>query len=105
DGSVDALVRLAVREGLDPVTAITMATLNPAEHYGLRDRGAVAPGRRADLFVTSDLGSLPVELVIAGGRVVARDGRRLRDSVVRATALPDNFRVAWPADLRLPARG
>ncbi|WP_324341260.1 adenine deaminase [Baekduia sp.] len=105
DGSVDALVRLGVRGGLDPVTAITMATLNPAEHYGLRDRGAVAPGRRADLFVTSDLRALPVELVVAGGAIVARDGRRLRDSVAPPTTLPDTFRVAWPADLGLPARG
>jgi adenine deaminase len=105
DGSIDALVRLAIRGGLDPVTAITMATLNPAEHYGLRDRGAVAPGRRADLFVTSDLRTLPVELVVAGGRVVARDGQRLQDSVAPAATLPNTFDVAWPPDLRLPAGG
>ncbi|MCW3047253.1 MAG: ade [Solirubrobacterales bacterium] len=105
DGSIDSLVRLAIRGGLDPVTALTMATHNPAEHYGLRDRGAVAPGRRADLLVTSDLRELPVELVIAGGRLVARDGRRLRDSVAPAAPLPDTFHVAWPADLRLPAGG
>jgi adenine deaminase len=105
DGSIDALVRLAIGGGLDPVTAITMATLNPAEHYGLRDRGAVAPGRRADLLVTSDLRALPIELVIAGGRVVARDGIRLRDSVAPTVTLPDTFNVAWPADLRLPAAG
>jgi adenine deaminase len=105
DGSIDALVRLAIRGGLDPVTAVTMATLNPAEHYGLRDRGAVAPGRRADLLVTSDLRALPVELVVAGGRIVARDGRRLRDSAAPAATLPDTFNVAWPADLRLPAGG
>jgi adenine deaminase len=106
DGSIDSLVRLAIRGGLDPVTAITMATHNPAEHYGLRDRGAVAPGRRADLFVTSDLRALPVELVLAAGRIVARDGRRLRDSVAGpAATLPDTFHVAWPPDLRLPAAG
>ena len=105
DGSIDSLVRLAIRGGLDPVTAVTMATLNPAEHYGLRDRGAVAPGRRADLFVTSDLHALPVELVIAGGQVVARDWQRLRDSVAPAATLPDTFHVAWPEDLRLPAGG
>jgi adenine deaminase len=106
DGSIDSLVRLAISGGLDPVTAVTMATHNPAEHYGLRDRGAVAPGRRADLVVTSDLRTLPVELVVAGGRVVARDGRRLRDSVAAAAAaLPDTFHVAWRPDLRLPAGG
>jgi adenine deaminase len=105
DGSIDSLVRLAIRGGLDPVTAITMATQNPAEHYGLHDRGAVAPGRRADLFVTSDLRTLPIDLVVAGGRVVARDGRRLGDCVAQTASLPDTFHVAWPAHLHLPARG
>ncbi|HEY6762769.1 MAG TPA: adenine deaminase [Baekduia sp.] len=111
DGSIDALVRLAIRGGLDPVTAITMATRNAAEHYGLRDRGAVAPGRRADLFVTSDLRALPVELVIAGGRVVGRDGRRVGGGdgagapAVAAATLPNTFNIAWPDDLRLPAGG
>jgi adenine deaminase len=105
DGSVDALVRLAVRGGLDPVTAITMATLNAAEHYGLRDRGALAPGRRADIVVTSDLRTLPIELVIAGGRIVARDGQGLGRSAGPAAELPNTFNVAWPPDLRMPARG
>jgi adenine deaminase len=105
DGSIDSMVRQAIHGGLDPVTAIAMATLNPAEHYGLRDRGAVAPGRRADLFVTSDLRALPIELVVAGGRVVARDGRRLRDSPASAAMLPGTFHVAWPPDLRLRAAG
>jgi adenine deaminase len=105
DGSIDALVRLAIRGGLDPVRAIAMATHNPAAHYGLRDRGAVAPGRRADLLVTSDLRTLPVELVLAGGRIVARDGQRLRDSVAPAATLPDTFHVAWPPNLQLPAGG
>jgi adenine deaminase len=48
---------------------------------------------------------LPVELVVAGGRVVARDGQRLRDSVAPAATLPDTFHVAWPQDLRLHAAG
>jgi adenine deaminase len=103
DGSIDALVRLAIRGGLDPVTAVTMATINPAEHYGMRDRGAVAPGRRADLLVTSDLRAFPIELVFAGGRLVARDGQRLRDSVAAPSNLPGTFQVLWPRDLRLAA--
>lgn len=74
EGSVDHLVRFAIRSGLDPVTAIRMATLNPAEHYRLHDRGAVAPGRRADLFVFSNLSAPRAEMVFRNGELVARDG-------------------------------
>ena len=74
DGHIDYLIRLAVSDGLDPVTAIQMATLNTAEWFRLRDRGAVAPGRRADLVVFSDPNDFRAGLVYAGGRLVARDG-------------------------------
>ncbi len=75
EGSIDHLVRLAIAEGIDPVTAIRMATLNTAEHYRLRDRGAVAPGRRADLVVFSDLSSPRAEEVFVSGELVAREGK------------------------------
>jgi adenine deaminase len=74
DGHIDHLVRLAVANGLDPITAIQMATLNIAEFYGLDDRGAVAPGRRADLVVCGDLSDFRAERVFVGGQVVAEDG-------------------------------
>lgn len=74
EGSVDHLIRFAIRSGLDPVTAIRMATLNPAEHYRLDDRGAVAPGRRADLFVFSNLSAPRAEMVFRNGELVAQDG-------------------------------
>ncbi len=75
DGHMDHLVRLAVANGLDPITAIQMATLNIAEAYRLDDRGAVAPGRRADLVVTSDLTDFRAERVFVAGDE-ARSGRR-----------------------------
>jgi adenine deaminase len=74
DGHMDHLLRLAVANGLDAMTALQMATLNIAEAYGLSDRGAIAPGRRADLAVVSDLEQFRVELVFTGGRVVAENG-------------------------------
>ncbi|MCA9967632.1 MAG: adenine deaminase, partial [Anaerolineales bacterium] len=62
--------------GLPPITAIQMATLNTAEHFGVaRDIGSVTPGRYADMILTSDLVTLPIELVIARGDVVAENGR------------------------------
>ncbi len=75
DGHIDHLIRLAVANGLDPMTAIQMATLNIAEAYRLDDRGAVAPGRRADLVVCPDLGEIRAQRVYVGGRLVAEDGR------------------------------
>jgi adenine deaminase len=106
DGSIDALVRMAIGAGLDPVVAITMASLNAAEHFGLRDRGAVAPGRRADLVLFEDLAAPRPSLVVAGGRVVAREGERVGGGeAARAAGLAPAMNVAWPADLRLRREG
>jgi adenine deaminase len=102
DGSIDALARTAIGAGLDPVIAITMASLNAAEHYGLRDRGAVAVGRRADLMVVEDVRDLRASLVLAGGRVVARDGERVGGGGPAPSGLPPTMNVAWRDDLRLP---
>ncbi len=85
EGSIDHLVRLAVANGLDPILAVRMATLHAAEAFGLRDRGAVAPGRRADLAVVDTLESFRVLRVYAGGRLVARDGAPQGDWPAPAT--------------------
>ncbi len=79
DGHMNRVVRHAVAQGLKPVIAIQMASLNTAQHFGLeRELGSITPGRRADLFLTSDLISLPVELVLARGLVMAENGRLTR---------------------------
>ncbi|MFQ5536157.1 MAG: adenine deaminase [Gemmatimonadota bacterium] len=74
EGGIDAMLRFMLERGVDPVTAVRTATLNPAEYFGLRDRGAVVPGRRADLVVVDDLETLRIRSVWAGGTEVARDG-------------------------------
>jgi adenine deaminase len=75
DGHMNRVVRHAIAQGLQPVTAIQMATLNTAEHFGLeKDIGSLTPGRYADLIITSDLPALPIEVVIAAGEVVAENG-------------------------------
>lgn len=71
-------VRMAVRFGLDPVSAVRMATLNAAECYCLRDRGGIAPGMRADLVLVEDLQDFRVLSCWAGGELVARNGKMLR---------------------------
>jgi adenine deaminase len=70
-GHIDAIVVEAIRLGLDPILAIQMATLNPADYFRLTDVGAIAPGRRADLFIFSDLSAPVAEAVYSRGRLVA----------------------------------
>lgn len=80
DGHMNRVVRHAIAQGLKPITAIQMATLNTAQHFGLeRELGSITPGRRADLILTSDLVTLPIECVIARGQVLAENGKLLAE--------------------------
>ncbi|HET8577533.1 MAG TPA: adenine deaminase C-terminal domain-containing protein [Methylomirabilota bacterium] len=75
-GFVDALLSLAMNEGVPPVEAYRMVTLNPATYYGKdADLGGIAPGRYADVLILRDLSDPRPAAVIAGGRIVAREGR------------------------------
>ena len=71
DGDIDAVVRKAIRLGLDPVRAIQMATINTAEYFKLDRLGAIAPGYLANLMVLGELSSLQVEMVFYQGHLVA----------------------------------
>jgi adenine deaminase len=80
EGHMDRVVRHAIAQGLPPMTAIQMATLNTAVHFGVeKDIGSITPGRYADIIVTSDLTSLPVDMVIAAGQILAEKGELLVD--------------------------
>jgi len=104
EGHVDFMVRMAVAQGLDPITAIQMATLNTAEWFRLHDRGAVAPGRRADLVVFSDLHDFQAEMVFAGGQLVAQNGELVAELPRPGITLPRTMNVNWARmRLSLPA--
>jgi len=77
DGHIDQMCRIAVAEGIAPEDALLMATLHAARAHGLRDRGAVAPGLRADLVLLDDLTSFRPAHVYKDGRLVATDGATL----------------------------
>ncbi|MCX7566001.1 adenine deaminase [Sulfitobacter sp. F26169L] len=80
DGHMNRVVRHAIDCGCDPLVALQMATINTATHFGLeREIGSLTPGRRADVILSSDLRTLPVETVIARGEIVAQDGVCLVD--------------------------
>ena len=91
DGHMNRVVRHAIDCGCDPLVALQMATLNTATHFGLeRELGSIAPGRRADVILTSDLRALPIHGVIARGRTVAVDGR----------ITVETPHLDWPEDVR-----
>ena len=106
NGNVRHNVHVAVQMGVDPVTAIQMATVNAARAYGLRDLGAVAPGYRADLVVLDSLRDVSVHAVYKDGAEAARAFEGLSPAPVPA-ALTDSVhcRALTEADLALPARG
>ena len=76
EGHVDHVVRRAIEEGVDPIKAIQMATLNVAEHYECsRNIGSIAPARLADMIILDKLSTVSIRTVIANGQVVSQDGK------------------------------
>lgn len=91
DGHMNRVVRHAIACGCDPLVALQMATINTATHFGLeRELGSIAPGRRADVILTSDLETLPIDKVFARGVLVAEGGKGLVDCP----------HLDWPAHAR-----
>ncbi|TCP42411.1 adenine deaminase [Rhodovulum marinum] len=101
-GHLDHMIRWMIGQGSDPLAVYRAASLSAAEAFGLKDRGLVAPGRRADIVALGDLAECRAELVIAGGRVVDDAAFDARDEIapvgrgsVRAPALTaESFRAA-----------
>jgi len=77
DGHIDNNVRLAIKNGISPITAIKIASLNAAECYRLYDKGAIAPGYKADLIVFDALETFKIEKVFKSGKLVAENGKAL----------------------------
>jgi len=107
EGHIDAMIRGAIKTGLDPVIAIQMATINTAEYFGLPHLGGIGPGRQADLVVFSNIKDLRAEQVYHRGILVAEDGK-----ISSEINLPDPLPVPPTMnvnideiDLFIPARG
>ena len=107
DGHMDNHLRLAVGMGMDPVQAITMCTLNAAECFGLRNKGAIAPGRDADFILVDDLKAFRVRKVFTAGRLIAEDGRvliPLDDAAAGAPSHSIHLKLLAEDALSLPVR-
>jgi adenine deaminase len=99
-GYMDSLVTVAIEQGVPPLTAIQMATLNPATYLGLDTGiGGIAPGRIADIHLVDELNRPTPRLVIANGEIVARDGRAILDL---PAVPPRALHVSWLPHRILP---
>jgi adenine deaminase len=92
EGHMDRVLRHAIEQGLSPMAAIQMATINTAGHFGLtREMGMIAPGRWADIVLVKDLNHFKADMVIAKGQLIAENGRW-------KVELPKSSPPAWATD-------
>lgn len=105
-GHLDHHLRICVEEGVDPVIAVQMATLNAAECFGFSGKGAIAPGWQADLVLVDDLKDFRVRRVFIAGEEVARDGAYLPADPPRTPGLRSRFHLKdfSAARFRLPLK-
>jgi len=105
EGHIDNCLRRAVEAGVDPVDAVRMATLKPAEYFGLKDLGGIAPGKWADIAIVNNLREFMAEKVFIGGKIVAKDGEYLGGTKGRLTADAEkrtvNLKEMQPQDLSI----
>lgn len=108
-GHMDHIIRKAVKNGADPIIAIKMATLNAASYFGLKARGAIAPGHIADFVILTDLNSISIDQVYKNGILVAgndylidikeanvsdRINSRIQNSFHCRELSPEDFQIA-----------
>jgi adenine deaminase len=111
NGHIDHHVRKAIQQGVNPITAVQMASLNAAEYFRIEDRmGSISPGKIADVLIVDDLPSFKVSTVIVNGEVVAKNGQLvspvaktvypafLKNTVkIKGTLKPSDFEITAPA--------
>ncbi len=104
-GSIDYMIRVAIENGVDPMMAMRMGTINTARYFGLKKYGAVAPGKYADMIVFSDLQNIMPEQVYRGGKLVAENGQMVVErQVIRPMDLRGTVNIrAEELDFSIPA--
>jgi len=103
-GHIDNNIRMAIKNKIDPITAIKMATINVCECYGIKNLGAIAPGYDADLIIIDDLEKFNVLEVIKDGKFVAKDGKELfqveKEDITKVSNTI-NFKKIYEKDLKI----
>ncbi len=108
EGHINFMIKMAIKSGINPVTAIQMATVNGAEYFKLKDLGAVVPGYRADIIVLDNLKDFNILSVFKDGKLVASEGE-IHPGVIKPISVPlrSTINTAWieKEHFKIKARG
>jgi adenine deaminase len=106
EGHIDHCVRKAIRLGLPPISALQIATINPARHYRLQNLGAIAPRFWADFIVFDNWKKFSIRQVYKKGVLVAEDGRYLARTPAKIGSPRSTMNLRYqPGDFRVRAGG
>ena len=108
-GHMNEIVRRTIKQGVSPIEAIQMVTINPATYFGFDHVGILAPGKQADIAIISDLEEMVVEAVVLKGKLVANKGELLINlpKYTYPPAVKESVRIntITVKDLEIPAEG
>ncbi|QTA37644.1 adenine deaminase [Thermosipho ferrireducens] len=109
-GHIDGIIREAIKQGLDPILAIRMATINTARYFNLRSMGAIAPGYKADLVFVNSLENFEIEMVIKDTKIVSEKGKIVSEIASVFNNIPStvgkiNVKEIELEDLKVKDRG
>ncbi len=106
-GQIDHMIRRAIAMGMDPISAIKLATCNTARYFGLNHLGAVAPGRLASIAILEDLNACKVSRVYHAGKLIAQDGKAIGQAIEKPQpqTLRSSINLHWvePEDILIKA--
>lgn len=109
DGHINFMIKKAIKLGIDPVSAVKMATINASQYFGLKDTGAIAPGYTADLAIVDDFENFNVVQVYKSGKMVAENGKLVSPPPVRVRreVLRGSINIQWLKEdyFDIPAKG
>ncbi len=104
---INMMVRRAVEQGVSPIKAIQMASINTAEYFGLKNLGAIAPGYKADMLILDNLKDFKPETVIKNGQITAQNGKMITETELKVlSSLRGTVNIRWldKEDLRIKAK-
>jgi adenine deaminase len=105
-GHINTMIKTAINKGIEPVQALQMASLNTARHFGLKNKGALAPGYLADIILFDNFKDFNINYVFKNGRLVARDGKFISPElpIIKGATGKLQIKPLKGSDIAVPAK-